>query len=68
MKLRNVPKWSKFKLNVTRDWIESEEILTFDWMDWMYWKFIDDKGTILNALADAYEIEPNLYSFNQPNE
>jgi hypothetical protein len=46
--VRDLEKGAKLKCELINNdtWEERDALLTFDWMDWRYWKFVDEDLTI----------------------
>ena len=59
---RDLPIWCKVKAQVTNDWKTYEQILTYRWMDWAYWRFVDDEWTIIPARG-KHKKEWDFYIF-----
>lgn len=47
--VRELKLWDKVKCEVNNSLKVSQEILTYDWMDWWYAKLLDKEWTIMNA-------------------
>lgn len=39
------------------DWSKYDELLTYKWMDGMYWKLVDKEWRIFNAFWKLYPVE-----------
>jgi hypothetical protein len=46
---RDLPYWCKVKAEITKEWVTTEEILTYKGMDGMYGRFFTESGDIANA-------------------
>lgn len=63
MKTFELPYGCKVKCKlVDHKWVEQEVVLTYRWMDWSYWRFVDDDWNSYPAYW-THKLEWDFYIF-----
>ena len=52
----DLKRWDTLNITITRWDVTTDEIVTYDWMDWMYAKLLDSKWNICNGTWYVHKV------------